>query len=82
MFPFKCAQEFTLPSNLKATTSVAEALTDAQFAVHAVPVQHSRRFLSSIKVGDGIHQYVLMELQALQQHFCMVPVCRCISVVC
>ena len=43
-------QEFTLPSNVKATTSVAEALTDAQFAVHAVPVQHSRRFLDSIKV--------------------------------
>ena len=50
-----CTQEFTLPGNLKATTSVAEALTDAQFAVHAVPVQHSRRFLSSIKVGDAVH---------------------------
>lgn len=43
-------QEFTLPSNVRATTSVAEALADAQFAVHAVPVQHSRRFLDSIKV--------------------------------
>lgn len=43
-------QEFTLPANVKATTSVAEALAEAQFAVHAVPVQHTRRFLDSIKV--------------------------------
>lgn len=44
------AQDFTLPDNVTATTSMAEAIADAQFAVHAVPVQHSRRFLDSIKV--------------------------------
>ena len=43
-------QEFTLPDNVIATTSAAEAIQDAQFAVHAVPVQHTRRFLDSIKV--------------------------------
>ena len=55
---------------------MAEALTDAQFAVHAVPVQHSRRFLSSIKVGDDVHQYLLIKLQAIQPHLCAI-ICGC-----
>lgn len=49
------AQDFTLPDNVTATTSMAEAIADAQFAVHAVPVQHSRRFLDSIKVWNKRH---------------------------
>ena len=39
-----------LPSNVTATTSVAEAIAGARYAVHALPVQHSRAFLTSIKV--------------------------------
>ena len=42
-----------MPRNISATTSMAEAIADAQYAVHAVPVQHSRAFLSSIKVRKG-----------------------------
>jgi hypothetical protein len=42
-------QDFQLPRNVRATTDAAEAITGASYAVHAVPVQHSRAFLSSIK---------------------------------
>ncbi len=40
-----------MPVNVTATTSMAQAIAGAQYAVHAVPVQHSRAFLTSIKVG-------------------------------
>ena len=43
------AQDYELPPNVNATTSAAEALAGAQFAIHAVPVQHTRAFLQSIK---------------------------------
>lgn len=39
-----------LPANVNATTSAAEAIAGAQFAIHAVPVQHTRVFLQGIKV--------------------------------
>ena len=39
----------TLPANLRATTDVREAIAEAQYAVHAVPIQASTAFLSSIK---------------------------------
>lgn len=42
-----------MPPNITATTSMIEAIRDAQYAVHAVPVQHSRAFLHSIKVGTA-----------------------------
>jgi glycerol-3-phosphate dehydrogenase len=66
-------QEFTLPSNVKATTSVVEALTDAQFAVHAVPVQHSRRFLDSIKVGIACTCTCSVQGLRPSMPFCGVP---------
>ncbi len=44
-------QDLMLPTNVTATTSVAEAIAGARYAVHALPVQHSRAFLTSIKVG-------------------------------
>lgn len=44
-------QEMTLPHNISATTSMAEAIAGASFAVHALPVQHSRVFLQAIKVN-------------------------------
>ena len=43
------SQDFTLPTNVRATTNASEAILGAQFAVHAVPVQSSRAFLKSIK---------------------------------
>jgi len=43
-------QDLMLPTNVTATTSVAEAIAGARYAVHALPVQHSRAFLTSIKV--------------------------------
>ena len=43
-------QDYLLPSNVVATTSAAEACAGAQYAIHAVPVQHSRAFLHAIKV--------------------------------
>jgi glycerol-3-phosphate dehydrogenase (NAD+) len=42
-------KDWKLPSNVTATTSAAEAITGAQYAIHAVPVQHSRAFLTGIK---------------------------------
>jgi glycerol-3-phosphate dehydrogenase (NAD+) len=42
-------QGFTLPRNVRATTDAAEAIAGAQYAVHAVPVQHSRSFLSGVR---------------------------------
>jgi glycerol-3-phosphate dehydrogenase (NAD+) len=39
----------TLPLNVRASADPAEAIGGAQYALHAVPVQHSRAFLSSIK---------------------------------
>jgi hypothetical protein len=44
-------QEYVLPLNVTATTSMAEAISGAQYAIHAVPVQHSRVFLESVKVS-------------------------------
>ncbi|KAL0026194.1 hypothetical protein WJX77_001162 [Trebouxia sp. C0004] len=41
--------DLMLPTNVTATTSVAEAIAGARYAVHALPVQHSRAFLTSIK---------------------------------
>eukprot|EP00899_Mesostigma_viride_P007217 jgi/Mesvir1/16497/Mv10050-RA.1 len=37
-----------LPHNVRATTDAAEALDGAQYVVHSVPVQASRKFLQSI----------------------------------
>ncbi|KAL6761585.1 glycerol-3-phosphate dehydrogenase [Haematococcus lacustris] len=42
-------KDFLLPGNMRATTSAAEAIRGAQYAVHAVPVQSSRAFLTGIK---------------------------------
>ena len=47
-------QGYELPANVCATTSAAEAIKAAQYAIHAVPVQHSREFLHSIKVCSPI----------------------------
>ena len=47
-------QDYELPPNVNATTSAAEALAGAQFAIHAVPVQHTRAFLQGIKVGAAV----------------------------
>lgn len=41
--------EYQLPDRVKATTSAESALSGAQYAIHAVPVQHSRTFLTGIK---------------------------------
>lgn len=42
-------QEYELPSNLRATLDAEEAIKDAQFALLAVPCQHSRKFLNGVK---------------------------------
>ncbi|GMH40060.1 hypothetical protein BSKO_07964 [Bryopsis sp. KO-2023] len=42
-------EDFRLPTNLRATTNKVDAIYGAEYAVHAVPVQHSRQFLRSIK---------------------------------
>lgn len=47
--PWPSAQGFTLPRNVRATTDAAEAIAGAQYAVHAVPVQHSRAFLTGVR---------------------------------
>ena len=39
-----------MPANVTATTSASEAIAGARYAIHAVPVQHSREFLNNIKV--------------------------------
>jgi hypothetical protein len=52
LLPFShppCVQAFKLPRNVRATTDASEAIAGASYAVHAVPVQHSRAFLSGIR---------------------------------
>lgn len=39
----------TLPLNVRATTDPRDAIIGAQYALHAVPVQHSRAFLEAVK---------------------------------
>eukprot|EP00873_Tetraselmis_striata_P019997 jgi/Tetstr1/440261/TSEL_028612.t1 len=45
----KYLKEYELPSNLRATLDAEEAIKDAQFALLAVPCQHSRKFLNGVK---------------------------------
>lgn len=40
-------KEYELPPNVTATTDAAAAIADAQYAVHAVPVQASRAFFAA-----------------------------------
>jgi glycerol-3-phosphate dehydrogenase (NAD+) len=41
--------DIELPSSIRATTDPQEALRDASFIIHAVPVQYSRKFLTEIQ---------------------------------
>ena len=50
-------QDMALPHNITATTSMAEAIAGASYAVHALPVQHSRVFLHAIKVNKAACQW-------------------------
>lgn len=50
-------QDLTLPHNITATTSMAEAIAGARYAIHALPVQHSRAFLTAIKVFVCSHHF-------------------------
>lgn len=45
----KYLPKYELPKNIRATTDAKEALKDSDFIIHAVPTQHSRKFLSSVK---------------------------------
>jgi len=45
----KYLKEYTLPTNVRATLNAEEALSGVQYALHAVPCQHSRKFLKNIK---------------------------------
>lgn len=62
-------QGYRLPLNVKATTAAQEAIEGAQYALHAVPVQHSREFLSSIAVRP--HSTSLHCPSALPTPVCM-----------
>jgi len=41
--------DIDLPKNVSATTDATEAIADAQYIVHAIPVQSSRSFLEGVK---------------------------------
>ena len=41
--------DWELPAGVTATTSAPQAIAGAQYAIHAVPVQHTRAFLKTIK---------------------------------
>lgn len=45
----KYLENYQLPVNVFATVDKAEAMKDAEYAIHAVPVQHSRLFLHSVR---------------------------------
>lgn len=67
-------QDFVLPANVTATTSAAEAIAGAQFAIHAVPVQHTRVFLKGIKVRLGFGACLLRTFWCVVLQFkCCVP---------
>ena len=62
----KYISDFELPSNIRATTSCAEATKNADFIIHAVPMQASFAFLKAnkefidptvpiVSVSKGIH---------------------------
>ena len=55
-------QDFKLPTNITATTSLADAIRGDSYAVHAVPVQHSREFLTHVKASAGL-RHSLPDLQ-------------------
>lgn len=40
--------DYTLPTNVRATTDAEEALRDVQYIVHAIPVQSSRAYLTRL----------------------------------
>ena len=66
-------QEYTLPTNVVATTSFVEAIQGAQYAIHAVPVQHSRKFLESIAVSISPALYCELMFSFKREK------CRCLS---
>ena len=41
--------DIVLPQKIRATTSAQNALSDATYIIHAVPVQYSRDFLNSVR---------------------------------
>lgn len=45
----KYLSEFLLPDNLTATTDAEEAFRDAKLCIHAIPVQSTRDFVTSIR---------------------------------
>lgn len=54
-------QDFTLAPNVRATTNAFEAISGAQYAVHAVPVQSSREceiiFMFAVVVSSVVWRF-------------------------
>ena len=65
-------QDLTLPHNITATTSMAEAISGARYAIHALPVQHSRAFLTAIKVTPPPLGHSVLSSQHSQFEFVFV----------
>ncbi|KAI8470428.1 MAG: glycerol-3-phosphate dehydrogenase [Monoraphidium minutum] len=61
----KYLPEFTLPPNVRATTDAAIAAS-ACYALHAVPVQHSRAFLSGLRGALPPHVPVVCVSKGLE----------------
>ncbi|CAM9402057.1 unnamed protein product [Pylaiella littoralis] len=71
----------TLPPHIVATTDPKEALTDATFIIHAVPVQYTRKFLENVvqhmpagtpilSVSKGIETSSLMLMNDILKDLC------------
>ncbi|GFR44896.1 hypothetical protein Agub_g6240, partial [Astrephomene gubernaculifera] len=57
---------FKMPANVRATTLAAEAISGAQYALHAVPVQSSRAFLQGIKEHLPAHVPIICVSKGLE----------------
>jgi len=56
-----------LPPQITATTDAAEALKDASFVIHAVPVQYSRRYLRHVKKHVPEHAPILCTSKGIEK---------------
>lgn len=69
----KYLSEFRLPLQIWATVDPAIALKDANYAIHAVPMQQSRQFLTSVKPHLSSNIPLLSVTKGVEQDtFCLM----------
>ena len=67
-------KDLTLPDRVRATSDAKDALDDATYVIHAVPVQYSREFLKNVEVCVFLFFNLLVCLLLVE--FSPAPLCR------